>query len=87
MDDQEEAKAPARRRPLLARIFRSHDFLRDITVTTLGVLIALAVGEAVDEIRWQFRINATERVMREELGLSLRSISKSRCSSRAFRGA
>jgi hypothetical protein len=53
----------------IAGIFRSRDFLRDIIVTTLGVLIALAIGAGVDELRWQFRIDATERVMREEMGL------------------
>jgi hypothetical protein len=66
---EEQAAQPPRRRSLWTRIFRSHDFARDITVTTLGVLIALGIGEVVDEIRWKLRLDATERVMRNELGL------------------
>lgn len=57
------------RRSLAARVFRSHDFIRDIVVTTLGVLIALGIGEIVEEVRWKFRIAATDEAMREEAGL------------------
>lgn len=68
--EQGEAQPPARRRRgLIGRIFRSHDFARDITVTTLGVLIALGIGEVVDEVRWKMRISATEAAMRQEAGL------------------
>lgn len=53
----------------LSRIVRSRDFARDILVTTLGVLIALAIGEAAEEIRWKFRVASTETAMKRELGL------------------
>ena len=65
----EAAEQPKRRRNFIARIFRSHDFARDITVTTLGVLIALGIGEAVEEVRWKIRIAANEKAMRAEAGL------------------
>ena len=63
------ADAPKRRRSLIGRIFRSHDFARDIVVTTLGVLIALGIGEIVEEVRWKFRIAANDKAMRAEAGL------------------
>ena len=58
-----------RRRGWLSRIFRSHDFARDLTVTTLGVLIALGIGEIVEEVRWKLRIAANDDAMRQEAGL------------------
>ena len=69
MSEDQRAAARPGKRPLWRRIVQSHDFVRDITVTTLGVLIALGIGEVVDEIRWKFRIAATQKTMREELGL------------------
>jgi len=60
---------PGRKPPLLVLIVKSHDFARDLTVTTLGVLIALGIGEVVDEIRWKFRVAAAEAAMDAELGL------------------
>lgn len=72
MADTENEGAPLKptaRSNFIARILRSHDFVRDLTVTTLGVLIALGIGEIVDEIRWQIRIAATENAMRQEAGL------------------
>ena len=70
MSDKEAAEPEAVRRPsLLKRIFKSHDFARDITVTTLGVLIALGIGEIVEEIRWKLRVNAASAAMEKELAL------------------
>ena len=65
----EQAEKPKPRRNLLVRIFRSHDFARDIVVTTLGVLIALGIGEIVEEVRWKLRIAANDKAMRAEAGL------------------
>jgi hypothetical protein len=58
-----------RKRPLWVRIFKSHDFARDLAVTTLGVLIALGIGEVVEEIRWKFRVASAESAMENELRL------------------
>jgi hypothetical protein len=69
MDDSDKTETAPPRRSFWKRMFRSHDFARDIVVTTLGVLIALGIGELVEEVRWKFRIAASDRVMREELGL------------------
>lgn len=59
----------ARVRRRLSGIFEGHDFFRDLLVTTLGVLIALGIGELVEEFRWKLRIEATEKAMNSELGL------------------
>jgi hypothetical protein len=70
MSEVEPAMPEVRRKPpLFVRIVRSHDFLRDLTVTTLGVLIALGIGEIVEEIRWKFRVQAAEDAMEKELKL------------------
>ena len=70
MSEGEGPAQPARRkRPLWRRIIQSHDFARDITVTTLGVLIALAIGAVVEELRWRGRSAAMDRITTEELGL------------------
>ena len=70
-DSESKAGEPslARQPGLAARIFRSHDFARDIVVTTLGVLIALGIGEIVEEIRWKLRIAAIDDATKEEAGL------------------
>ncbi|WP_118857062.1 hypothetical protein [Sphingomonas mesophila] len=64
----EHSQRPAKR-GRLARIVRSRDFARDILVTTLGVLIALGIGEVVEEIRWKLRIASTQTAIERELGL------------------
>jgi hypothetical protein len=70
MSDEEPADpSPPRKRSMWSRIFTSHDFARDLTVTALGVLIALGIGEIVEEIRWKFRVRAAEAAMEKELSL------------------
>jgi len=64
-----QASARPRRSHPLVRIARSRDFLRDIIVTTLGVLIALGIGAIVEDIRWRLRLAAVNDVMNSELSL------------------
>lgn len=69
MSDEEAAAATPRRPHFLLRIVRSHDFVRDVIVTTLGVLIALGISMIVDTVGWRIRLKSTERMMDEELSI------------------
>lgn len=45
---------------------RSRKFVREVGSIVLGVLIALALGEVADGMRWQQRAKATNRALDEE---------------------
>lgn len=48
------------------RVIRSRDFARDIVVTTLGVLLALFIGELAENLRWYFKVERTEAALHDE---------------------
>jgi hypothetical protein len=50
--------------------------LREVGGIVLGVLIALAIGEAAEEVRWRFKVAASERAMRAELGTIRRALNE-----------
>lgn len=47
---------------------RQRKFGRDVGSVVLGVLIALAIGEVADAVRWEVRANTAQRAIRAELG-------------------
>lgn len=63
-----EENATPRRRDRLLRLIRSHDFTRDIMVTTLGVLIALGLGAIASEIGWKIAAAQAREALGDELG-------------------
>jgi hypothetical protein len=46
---------------------RQRKFGRDVGSVVLGVLIALAIGEVADAVRWDVRANSAQRAIRAEL--------------------
>lgn len=58
--------APPKKRSRLTEIMASHDFLRDILVTTIGVLLALAIGEVADDWRQKRKAREAEAAMRRD---------------------
>lgn len=70
--DMQDESAQAQPRPSRwLTIFRSRDFLRDIVVTTLGVLLALFIGEIAENVRWSFRLVRTEASLHDEASRNL----------------
>lgn len=64
--DDHVAARPRATRGRLRHILSGHDFTRDILVTTIGVLLALGIGELV--VEWRKQRDAAEAVaaMRED---------------------
>lgn len=64
-DDDSTPSDPARGGRLMA-VLRG-GFSRELLVVVLGVLIALAVGEAAEMIRWQVRVSKANLAIQSEL--------------------
>jgi hypothetical protein len=60
----EQVEVPHKPHP----IHHWRDFLGEILIIVVGVLIALGLGQLVDELHWQQKVSQAERNMRVELG-------------------
>jgi hypothetical protein len=46
---------------------RARKFLREVTSIVLGVLIALAIGEVAEAVRWRVRVGNSMAAIRQEM--------------------